>query len=268
MSARCAPPQPHGCTPLKRFQVRFKLDDPDMELVVASIADRFPLATLIELEHHAAEKAAHGTTEQLASIAVTHESFSACLAALPDGCCWPAVERLRLTNGRHLPAPAVVHIPRLCPRLHSTSLQCHTLENGGAEVAAACEALAAVARTLEVLDLALLPGESCEPADAQRIGAAIARLRRLLNLKLNWDVSGPCGSAGVLATALPHLTRLTKLDVKSGRHTGGDPLPQPAMWPSSLRELVLRVSKGGSWAVGMLDEAPQLCGVTKLKLVG
>lgn len=215
-------------------------------MALGTIAERFPTVA----------KTAFGNPGDGRS----DEEFTACLAALPDGC-WLAVDEVYYSIGR-LPLAAVPHVARLCPRLRRIAAECGRSDSGAA-LAAACEGLVAVAGTLHSLQLFISMADS----DAVRTAAALTRLSSLQQLKLL--SSDPFNAPELLGAALPSLQQLVSLKVRIFRSTNA-PAPQLAAWPVALRELDLCGTgrQGDTWLLDMLAAAPQLGGVTKLGMSG
>lgn len=188
------------------------------------------------------------------------QGITACLAALPDAC-WPAVEEFRYRNSM-LSAAAVAQVARLCPQLCMVSLD----DDDTAASALAFEGLGAVASTLVALEFKCSTyDDTCDPSDARRMAAALARLSSLDHLNLKWsDETGL--AADVLAKALPSLRQLTSLDI-SFVDTFYPP-PQLASWPEALKELSLDSSFAASCVFDIGTAAPQLGGVTQLNTLG
>lgn len=113
--------------------------------------------------------------------------LAAAPALLPDRC-WPAVKSIT-----KVPAPAMQQLARLCPLLQTAPTcrgPCCAREGAGAALCAALEALEAVSPNLEELSLSF-KGCHCEPGDARRAGAALARLPGLRRLAAALDGEHP-----------------------------------------------------------------------------
>ena len=238
------------------LQVCIPLDD-GLDAALGCISERFPTASKVDFT-------------PVLNATDYHTRLAEGLAALPDNG-WPAVEVV-LIKDFCIPVPVAMHVVRLCPRLRHMRLRCNDDTDAGVGAAAVLDDLAAVAGTLEVLEI------NCPaPGGEAHVGAALARLTGLRRLQIDWDLAWPPDAEGLLAAALPALTSLSSLAVTSLDHEfeeddseeeDVDLLPHPG-WqaPGSLRELGL-TSYDSHWALGLLRSAPVLAGVTKLKLWG
>ena len=216
----------------------------DVDAALTSVGRRFPSATTIELDYHAAKR------------------LDACLVALPDNS-WPAVEVISVVMQYkgdpccYLSASTATQVVRLCPRLREVSCEA----SGAAGLAAALEGLAPVAGPLEAASLKIT-GE-VEPSAMPRAVEALRRLDGLRQLKVDWDREP--GAAALLGPALQELTSLSSLEVAGGAWWEAAQPPQPLdLQPGPLRELGLDC-RGH---LNALRAFPCLGGVTELKLVG
>ena len=192
------------------------------------------------------------------------------MAALPDRS-WPSVEAVHLRDRHDIssdyfypPASTVAHVARLRPRMQE--LLCDSLD--ACELAAALEGLAAVAGTLEVLDLDLYPMTDDYTDDAEnlinstmpRAVEALTRLSSLRRLSVYWEHD----ALRLLAPALPALASLTSLVFVGGEQwERAQPQQQQLdLQPGSLRELTLTCQE----TLHGLRAMPRLDGVTKLSV--
>ena len=196
---------PFSANPLRCLQLRLNFGDD----LARALGDTNALAD---------ERFAPATKAKLACQSPRswlEQQVTACLARLPYGR-WPAVEEVCCGDAM-LPVCAAPHVARLCPWLFRS-------HNSGAELAAAFEGLTAAGGTLEVLYLnsryaifwitgyplhaSSLENNTCDPTPAQRMAAALARLRSLQQLDFAWaSETGPFVAAEVLAGALPSPAR-------------------------------------------------------------
>lgn len=223
-----------------------------MPAPLASIAQHFPAATTVELENN-------NSLGWLRSAIGGLDSLVDDLAALPNGC-FQAAEAFRFQE--RMPAPVAAHAGRLCARLREAAVTCGQGE--GAALVAALQGLAAVAGTLQTLEVQLESHAAL--GGVPRASQALARLTGLRRLKLGIRNKARLDDPGLLANALPALTALSSLAVEC-ECDAATLSPQLGARPEALRELSLR-SRDEPWALDALRSTLPLPGVTKLAIHG
>lgn len=234
------------------LQVCVKLDD-GFDQALRSIAQRFRNATKIKVSYR----------DEWETRTEDADLLAACLDSLPRGC-WRAVEQVVL-QGEYgvcqLPARVAKHVPRLCPQLRKASVTSGWAADSGkgAALAAALEDLAAVAGTLQELDLEIVDSVGAvktvgfAPGDVSRAATALGGLRGLRRVRVGWDTEEPLG---LLRDALAPLTALSSLSVRCGDYSGQPPL-QLGVVSEALTGLHLS-RNDGPWSLESLRLAPQL----------